>query len=323
MELELFGVMLAIVHFRPYLFHRKFIPAERAIGALVRLLRALCQEADGGNGENWDELLPVALMALRAHIHDTLGVSPYELLHGIPMRLPLDERMNVEPGTRLTPLHGLATRLQRLRERVARYEEKQRARYKDVYDRGRKKVVFRVGEEVLLHFPSTSPQQSRKLGLHWRGPYRILREIANSPNIFVVGDDNNKEVQVVNVRRLRKFHRLPLHLTPTPHDQREATSTSAADSAISGQIGTESKSDGPEDLQQQETSNASDQEERWEVDCLMNKRKRQGRTYYLVKWAGVDPETHEPYDPSWEPEEHIAKDLIDDYERLSAGFRRR
>jgi hypothetical protein len=94
-------------------------------------------------------------------------------------------------------------------------EEKERARYKARYDRGRKNASFAVGDMVLLHYPSmASEDPSRKLALHWRGPFRVLGTIQGSPNIFRIGDDNNKDVQIVNVRRMVKYHTLPAELQP-------------------------------------------------------------------------------------------------------------
>jgi transposase InsO family protein len=265
-------------------------PTERHIGSIVRTLRALCHD----NGSEWDTQLPLALMALRAEINETTGCSPFEMIHGIPMRLPIDQNIGSEPVSRPTPLHGLAIRLERLRQAIATHEERERARYKKRYDRSRKEAKFSVGDLVLLHYPTmASGQPSRKLALHWRGPYRVLGTIQGSPNIYRVGDDNNKDIQVVNVRRMRKYYTLPpeLQLEPTP-----------APNASKGQ---ELKANEPRD----EATNE------WELECLMGKRKRKGVTFYLVRWRGN-------WDPTWEPASNIPPDIIEDYERLTSGFQR-
>jgi hypothetical protein len=264
-------------------------PAERMIGAILRVLRALCHD----NGESWDTQLPIALMALRSQINDSTGTSSYELLYGTPMRLPIDHLFGTEPEHRPTALHGLATRLQRLREKVALHEQAARARNKKNYDKHRTSVSFQVGDRVLLHFPT-----STKLELHWRGPYEVLRRVQGAPNIYCVGDANNKDVHMVNVRRMRKYHTLPADLLP------QASGRPASDGKANNEV------DPPRDGHQ------------WEVDCLMGKKKAKGVLYYLVRWSGIDRQTGEPYDPTWEPAHNIAPDLIQDYERLTSGFKR-
>lgn len=291
---------LGITRSRTTPYHPAGDPAERVIGALVRTLRALCQD----NAEDWDEVLPIALMALRSHINDTTGTTPYYLVHGTEMRLPVDELFGTDPATTTsTPLHGLSVKLQRLRERVARYEEQQRARYKESYDRNRECIRFKVGNRVLLHFPNIPATQSRKLTLHWRGPYTVLKRFEDSPNMYCVGDESNRDIQVVNVRRMRKYFNLPSYLTPPSPGPHSA----------------ENKATHVED----DSDAKPNQEFDWTVECLMDKKRRKGITYYLVRWAGVDQNTKQPYDPSWEPEHHISQDLVDDYERLRAKFRRR
>ena len=43
-----------------------------------------------------------------------------------------------------------------------------------------------------------------------------------------------------------------------------------------------------------------DQEEEWEVEQILNRRVRQGKTEYYVRWKGFS-EAHD----SWEPEAHM------------------
>ena len=52
-------------------------------------------------------------------------------------------------------------------------------------------------------------------------------------------------------------------------------------------------------------------DEQYEVEIIMGKRKRRGRTEYLVKWKGWDS----PEDNSWEPLKNLeCQDLIGEFE---------
>ncbi|OAP53953.1 hypothetical protein AYL99_11833 [Fonsecaea erecta] len=56
-----------------------------------------------------------------------------------------------------------------------------------------------------------------------------------------------------------------------------------------------------------------DESERlWPVEKLRNHRGKRNKYQYLVQWA-PNPDTAETYDPTWEPEENIADDLIQPY----------
>lgn len=298
---------LGIKRSRTTPYHPQGDPAERMIGSVKKILRALSADSP----ETWDRLLPVALMALRAQQVDTLGLSPFEALHGAPMRVPFDEIWHTEPNPRPTPLHGLAQRLQRLRERIAKTEEYARSRYKHQHDKKYADVSFQVGEEVWLHYPNAhSPDKSQKLSLKWRGPFKIVRRIEGS-KVYVIADAFNRDLQTVNVARIKKLHNLPKDLLPEPQRRgagpRAPSSAPTAVDDASARTGTQAPApDAPE----------------YEVDCLRGRRRRGSVTYYLVQWAGVDPETQEPYAASWQPSEFISQPLIDEYEELVRGFRR-
>ena len=60
---------------------------ERFNSTLKRLLRKLTQNTK----VEWDKCLPFVLWAYRGTMHATTGFSPYQLLFGREMRMPLDE----------------------------------------------------------------------------------------------------------------------------------------------------------------------------------------------------------------------------------------
>jgi hypothetical protein len=297
---------LGIKRTRTTPYHPAGDPAERAIGSVKRVMRALCAESPG----DWDLALPAALMALRAQLVATTGLAPYEAVFGAPMRVPFDETFATEPVAHPTPLHGLPQRLQRLRQRLVASLERERARYKAQYDKKRKDVDFNIGDKVLLHFPRGHTEDpENKLSLPWRGPYNVVRRAPKS-NIYEIADNNNREIQMVHAQRLVKYFSLPPHLLPQPTQKMQPDAR-------------------PDPPAQSDASSASSSahgqapdKPAWEVECLCGRRKRAGVTYYLVQWAGVDPANNQPYAPTWEPAALISQDLIDEFERLHRGFRR-
>lgn len=53
-------------------------------------------------------------------------------------------------------------------------------------------------------------------------------------------------------------------------------------------------------------------EEEWEVEEVLDKRKRRGKVEYLVSWRGYGAE-----DDTWEPEGNLehAKELVEEFEK--------
>jgi hypothetical protein len=95
---------------------------------------------------------------------------------------------------------------------------------------------------------------------------------------LLVGDDNNKHSKLVHVSRVTPFYR-------RCHGESVAA-------APPGQ---------PEEPE--------DDEERWEVERLMGRRKRRGKLEYLLDWAG-------DWAPSWEPADAAPLSLREEYDSL-------
>ena len=67
---------------------------ERFNATLKRLLQKLTQNSE----VEWDLCLPYVLWSYRGAIHKTTGFSPYQLLFGKQMRMPLDQMVRYWQG---------------------------------------------------------------------------------------------------------------------------------------------------------------------------------------------------------------------------------
>ena len=78
--------LLSIKHLKTTAYHPQSNGIlERWHGALKGMLRKL-----GGVGREWDCLLKFCLLCYRSTPHTATGFSPFELVHGYPMRGPLE-----------------------------------------------------------------------------------------------------------------------------------------------------------------------------------------------------------------------------------------
>ena len=91
---------------------------------------------------SWDLRLPTILLAYRTSIHETTGVTPFELMFGREPRIPEDV-MFPNPDISLTRANlcpkkyvdVLRARMSKAYERVRSYSKKKQQHQKQYYDR--------------------------------------------------------------------------------------------------------------------------------------------------------------------------------------------
>ena len=150
-----------------------------------RTLKTMLRKRVSQFGAQWDKHLSGVLWAYRNTPHDSTGEKPSFLLFGWDCRSPLEATLlPVEPvqpvmvqDYREELMLTLSTARQSALESINRAQTK----YKTHYDRKAAPEKYRVGDWVLLRFPSEESGKQRKLSRPWHGPYRIIS--ANDTNI--------------------------------------------------------------------------------------------------------------------------------------------
>ncbi|POM81915.1 Hypothetical protein PHPALM_54 [Phytophthora palmivora] len=160
--------------------------------------------------DDWDVHLANAEFAINSAVNSSIKMSPFEADLGYVPHNPLTAvaassrrrlRGGRQQGTKFTE-HQEAV----LRQCQEALEDAQ-APMADVYDRGRKEQVFKIGDQVYLStknldiahagFPN-----SRKLGPKWIGPYSVVRTY--EPNLL----SDLKLHPVFNIKPYEKTSRL-------------------------------------------------------------------------------------------------------------------
>ena len=192
----------------PY-YNPKSNSVERAHGDLGPMLRALNTQGP----ENWEAVLPAALLAMRTSKCRTTGYSPpFYMMFGREAVLPLDliygaAEWDDGKDNEGYKRHEWGRQLRQRLEDAYRYA---RDNLKLEIRRQRRQYMLRVklsvGDKVWLFCPK-SPFGCRKLDRHWTGPYEVVEVI--TPVVFrirSVGEWNSTQIElVVGMDRLRKF----------------------------------------------------------------------------------------------------------------------
>ena len=136
-----------------------------------------------GGSEDWEQGLPAALMALRSAKSRTTNLSPYSILFGREMSLPLDLIFAL-PDKDTEHITDAKARAFTIRKRINRaYEcaiihahravERQRRSYHQ------DKQYFTVGQKVWLYTPKTFDRGPTKLKTRWSGPWTVCAPPGN------------------------------------------------------------------------------------------------------------------------------------------------
>ena len=173
---------------------------ERMNRTLLMMLSIRAQEEE----ESWDEFLPELMMAYRASVHDTTKFTPFHLMFGREIRLPIDVMFGRTPDPvqeHTEYAKELRFRLEKAFELVRKHTKAAQKRQKDRYDRQVSGGRYQVGDRVWLHSPAVPRGRSPKLHRPWTGPFVVIKVLS----------DVTYRIQSENPKRGRRRQRHVIH----------------------------------------------------------------------------------------------------------------
>ncbi|KAG8199259.1 hypothetical protein JTE90_003684 [Oedothorax gibbosus] len=119
------------------------------------------------NQNDWDQKLPLFLLAYRSAVHETTGLSPSQMLMGRELRLPCDllfGRPPDDPSSPVEYLEDLKARLEDVhlfaRERI----DINTSRMKTRYDAKSHEPAFKIGDKLSASIPKNAIDQGEDGG---------------------------------------------------------------------------------------------------------------------------------------------------------------
>ena len=169
---------------------------ERFNSTLKRLLRKLTQDPK----VEWHRFLPYVLWTYRGTVHKTTGFSPYHLLFGKEMRMPLEQMVRYWKGKETNDETGVVEFIQTLkanmevvRDLAYERESEEKEKQKHYHDLTGKDRVFAVGDFVLVFRPG----KQDTLQNQWQGPFPITKKVTDVTYKIDLG---------TKIKRYRIFH---------------------------------------------------------------------------------------------------------------------
>jgi len=159
------------------------------------------------NQKDWDEWIPMCLLACRTSKHESTGATPAELYFARDLRLPLDLLRGSYPDerekSRENCVQNLKERLNTIHQNARQHLNFQSSRAKNYYDRKIRQVDFKEGQSVWLFNPQRKKGITPKLQSNWEGSYKIVKKLSDVT--FRIQKSARHKFKVVHADRLAPF----------------------------------------------------------------------------------------------------------------------
>ena len=176
---------------------------ERACRSVQAMLSAYVSQ----NQKDWDQYLPLLMMAYRNSVHSTLGVSPSEMMLGRQIRLPSALALGI-PETRTSICNSeyayqLEKQLVSIHDVARKHIQLASNRMKRYYDREVNFTEYNVADAVWFHYPVRKPGVSLKFQRPWKGPYVVIEKINDI--LYKIQLSPQAKPKVFHYDRLKKY----------------------------------------------------------------------------------------------------------------------
>lgn len=206
-ESELFKEMcslLGIDKTRTSAFH----PAgDGLIERAHRTLEDMLSKYVETNQRNWDEVLPLLLMAYRSSKQESITMTPNMMMLGREIDLPVDLLYPPPPTETNLPSNEYVVQLQnkmKIVHEIARASLLEAGqKQKRLYDSRISKHKYTVGDAVWLRVYARPKGLSKKLQLRWEGPFKIVSKLSDLT--FKIKKSQKAVCKIVHFNRLKPF----------------------------------------------------------------------------------------------------------------------
>jgi transposase InsO family protein len=130
------------------------------------------------NQKDWDEYIFLLMMAYRAAVHEATKVSPYEMMFGRTINLPIDLVIGHPDSNYIFPVYSsgyvfsLSKKLEKIHEFALSSNNMKR-----LYDRSKHFNSYNAGDAVWFYNPLRTKGLNPKLQRPWQGPFLVTERI--------------------------------------------------------------------------------------------------------------------------------------------------
>ena len=199
---------IKLIHTPPY------FPSANVVERSNRIIKTLIRIYVGKDHRDWDKYLPEFRYAINTATQSTTKVSPAFLNFGRHPRPVKNLRRDLE-NNQLLPVEvsdpelwsERIKKLNYLHDFVIKHLFEAHKTQKNAYDKGRKNIIFKVGDWVLREtkiLSNAAKNISAKLVPRYEAPVRIVKVL--SPTVYELETNEGYRIPQVHVSRIRPFY---------------------------------------------------------------------------------------------------------------------
>jgi len=204
-EAQLFQEMCLLfnmdkTHTTPY-----HLESNGMIERMNRTIQDMLAKHMSHHQRDWDEHLPLVIMTYWASVHTSTQYTPFYLLFGHEVRLPVEVMFGRQPNHQPEVseyIRELRDTLEEVHEHARKHLQTAQKRQKDHYDQRIAGEQIEIGDRVFLHDPALKKGQTKKLHSPWQGPYIVITKIGDV-TYRIQAEDNPRKRKVVHFNRLK------------------------------------------------------------------------------------------------------------------------
>lgn len=180
-------------------------------GALERFhqtLKSMLKKYCADTCKDWDEGVPLVLLAVRETIQESLGFSPAQLVFGHDLRTPLkllkENILEIKESPKMNVLSYVSRFRERLHDACKLAKESLKAAQnvmKRQYDTRAVARSFQPGDQVLVLLP----MPGSALSARFSGPYVVQKKLSETDYVIETPDRKRKS-RVCHVNMLKTYH---------------------------------------------------------------------------------------------------------------------
>jgi hypothetical protein len=223
-------------------------------------------------------------MSYRSSIATSIGFSPFRVLFGRDMRVPIDNALlqhyETFPDIQ-SYMAKLIPKLKLTQELAKQNLNDSNQTTKEMYDKKTAEPSYALGSKVLLHDPTTKKGQCPKLKRRWTGPYIIVDKSGDGLLYKLRHCNSGKEQKsLIHANRIKTFV-----------ENRDGFYTrTKSDTSLSPV---------PPSGDSQQNSSQIQNDGWFEIKRVLKRKKSGGKEMFQVHWADGSK--------SWEPSENVSE----------------
>ena len=160
--------------------------SDGMVERLNRTIKDMLSKYISVNQTDWDRFIDGIVFAYNSTIHETTGITPYRMVFGEEMTLPvnlitenLDSEEELIFGSEAGYVRNLEKCLCEMYQIVRSVTNQNSARQKRVYDRNVRSISYEVGDLVRRSQPKVAVGCKTKLARKWTGPWLVVKRLSD------------------------------------------------------------------------------------------------------------------------------------------------